>query len=409
MNMNTTQAYLHRLNQKEPHLLALIVISSFASMGAVIFAPALPEIAAYFHISEGHSQLTITLFLLGYAIGQLIYGPLANRFGRKPAFYIGIVIATLGSLISIGSEPLHSFVALITGRMLEALGSSAGLVIAFTIIGDHYYPEQARRIIAYLMLAFAIVPGVATCIGGILVTHFHWISCFYFLLIYGLCLIIPAACLHETAKELKTDALQVSQIIKNYGIAVKNKLLIRTTSFFGLSGMCIYLYVASSPLIAINHLQLSPQTYGLVGLIPFFGTALGSLVSARLSTLFSTTALMRTGFAIDIFAALILSISFYFGVINLTILILGGFVLMFGNCLIVGSGASIATMNAIDKANASAVMNFINVGMLVLGTFTLAIVPGSPIIKFPVLVLLAIGLMSLVWVFLIEKDKKIIS
>ena len=73
----------HRLNQKEPHILILIIMSSFASMGAIIFAPALPEIAQYFHISQGHSQLTITLFLLGYAIGQLIYGPLANRFGRR--------------------------------------------------------------------------------------------------------------------------------------------------------------------------------------------------------------------------------------------------------------------------------------------------------------------------------------
>src|SRR5579862_7081688 len=112
----------HRLNQKEPHILILIIMSSFASMGAIIFAPALPEIAQYFHISQGHSQLTITLFLLGYAVGQLIYGPLANRLGRKPAFYIGIVIATIGSVVSIVSEPLHSFGFLIFGRMLEALG-----------------------------------------------------------------------------------------------------------------------------------------------------------------------------------------------------------------------------------------------------------------------------------------------
>lgn len=225
------QASPHRLQQKEPHILILIIMSSFASLGAIIFAPALPEIAHYFHISQGHSQLTITLFLLGYALGQLIYGPLANRFGRKPAFFIGIVIATIGSLISILSEPLHSFNALILGRMLEALGSSAGLVLSFTIISDHYYPEQARRIVAYLMLAFAIVPGIATFIGGFLVTHFHWISCFYFLLIYGLLLIIPATLLHETATELKEDALYFTQLFKNYHIAIQNKLLLTTTLF----------------------------------------------------------------------------------------------------------------------------------------------------------------------------------
>lgn len=396
----------HRLNQKEPHILILIVMSSFASMGAIIFAPALPEIAEYFHISQGHSQLTITLFLLGYAIGQLIYGPLANRFGRKPAFFIGIVIATLGSLISIASEPLHSFTALIIGRMFEALGSSAGLAISFTIIGDHYYPEQARRIVAYLMLAFAIVPGIATFIGGVLVTHFHWISCFYFLLIYGLLLIIPAARLEETAKKLQPDALHLGQIIHNYSVALKNKLLINTTLFFGLSGVCVYIYVASSPFIAINYLKLSPQTYGLVGLIPFLGTALGSVVSARLSSKLSATSLMRIGLIVNAISAILLATLFYLGFVNLTILILSGFILMFGNCLVVGSGASIATSTSEDKANASAAMNFINVGMVMLGTCILAIVPGSPIVKLPIMFLLTMVLMGLVWLLLIDKSKQ---
>ncbi len=401
--MNIKPIHQHRLNQKEPHILILIVMSSFASMGAIIFAPALPEIAQYFHISQGHSQLTITLFLLGYAIGQLIYGPLANRFGRKPAFFIGIAIATLGSLISIGSEPLHSFTALIIGRMLEALGSSAGLAISFTIIGDHYYPEQARRIVAYLMLAFAIVPGIATFIGGVLVTHFHWISCFYFLLIYGLLLIIPAARLAETAKELKANALHFGQIIHNYSVAIKNKQLINTTLFFGLSGVCVYLYVASSPFIAITYLQLSPQSYGLVGLIPFLGTALGSIVSAPLSSILSAKSLMRAGLIINAISALLLALFFYLGAINLTILILCGFILMFGNCLVVGSGASIATATAEDKANASAMMNFINVGMVMLGTCILAFLPGSPIVKLPVMFLLTIILMCIIWLLLIAK------
>ncbi|HVV69256.1 MAG TPA: multidrug effflux MFS transporter [Gammaproteobacteria bacterium] len=403
--MNTSISSQHRLNQKEPHILILIIMSSFASMGAIIFAPALPEIAAYFHISGGHSQLTITLFLLGYAIGQLIYGPLANRFGRKPAFFIGIVIATIGSLISIASEPLHSFGALILGRLLEALGSSAGLIVSFTIISDHYYPEQARRIVAYLMLAFAIVPGIATFIGGFLTSYFHWISCFYFLLIYGLALILPAAWLKETAQELKKDATHAKQILKNYGIALKNKLLISTTLFFALSGMCVYLYVASSPFIAINDLHLTPQFYGLIGLIPFVGTALGSIVSAQLASRFSVRILMLAGFMIDISAAVLFCVLFYLGLVNIPVLIGCGFILMFGNCLIVGNGASIATSTSEDKANASAMMNFINVGMVMVGTFLLAVTPGVPTVKLPVGLVLAMLVMGVVWFSLIQSRK----
>lgn len=393
----------HRLDQKEPHIIILIIMSSFASMGAIIFAPALPEIAQYFHISQGHSQLTITLFMVGYAIGQLIYGPLANRFGRKPAFYMGIVIATFGSLISIVSEPLHSFTALITGRLLEALGSSAGLVISFTIISDHYYPEQARRIIAYLMLAFAVVPGISTFIGGLLVTHYHWISCFYFLLIYGLILIIPASLLLETAQEFKKNATHIKQIVKNFRHVLKNKLLVSMTLFFGLSGMCVYLFIASAPFIAIDYLGLSPQTYGLVGLIPFIGTALGSIVSAQLSAKFSAKKLMLAGLFLDALAAILLASLLYLMGINLYVLILSGFILMFGNCLIIGNGASIATSTSEDKANASAIMNFINIGLVMLGTLMLAVIPGLPYIKLPIGLLLGILLLCIIWLLLVDR------
>lgn len=393
----------YRLQQKKPHLFTLIVMSSFASMGAVIFTPALPEIARYFHITQGHSQLTITLFLLGYALGQLIYGPISNRFGRKPAFFIGICISTLGSIISIFSETLNSFKFLILGRLLEALGSSAGLVISFTIIADYYYPEQARRIVAYLMLAFAIVPGLATFIGGLLVTRFHWISCFYFLLIYGLLLAIPASLLTETATSLSKHALHFHQIRKSYLIAIKNKHLRNTTLFFGLSGMCMYMFVASAPFIAIDTLKITPEQYGVIGLIPFIGTALGSFISAKFSTTFSVTMMMRVGFIIDIISAILLAGLFYLGFVNLIVLISCGFILMLGNCLIVGAGASTATSTTEDKANANAIMNFINVGMLMLGTFILAIVPSSPIIKLPIFFLIAVTCMLLIWLKLLPK------
>jgi hypothetical protein len=92
--------------------------------------------------------------------------------------------------------------------------------------------------------------------------------------------------------------------------------------------------------------------------------------------------------------------------VNMTTLILCGFILMFGNCIIIGNGASIATSTSEDKANASAMMNFINVGMVVVGTFLLAITPGSPILKLPVGFLLAILVMSFVWFIFIQPRKK---
>ena len=343
------------------------------------------------------SQLTITLFLLGYAIGQLIYGPLANFFGRKNAFYIGIIIATIGTIISIASEPLNSFTFLILGRLLEALGSSAGLVISFAIVNDHYFPEQARRIIAYMMLAFAVIPGIATLIGGLLVSNFHWLSCFYFLLVYGLLIALPVSRLHETALTLDKTALQINTIKQNYAVAFKNKKLRNTTFFLALTSMSVYVYAATVPFIAIHYLQVTPAHYGLIGLIPFIGTALGAMTSAQLSKKWPAKKLIKFGWIVETLATLFLVGLFCFNIVNLAWIIGSGFVFMFGGCLIVSNAASIATTAIEDKASASAVMNFMNVGMAVCGTFLLAFLPGSTVLKLSILFVGAVLLMSFLW------------
>jgi len=389
----------YRLEQKAPHILTLIIMSSFASMGAVIFTPALPQIANYFSIPDHMSQLTISLFLIGYAIGQLIYGPIANRFGRKRALYLGIVISTFGSIISILAHPLNSFTILILGRLLEALGSSAGLVIAFTIINDFYYPEQARRVISYMTLAFAIIPGIATMVGGILVSQFNWISCFYFLLLYGLVLAIPIHFLTETATTLNKSALNIKHVSHNYWLAFKNPILRNTSLYFGLSTLCIYAFTASAPIIAIRYLGLSSETYGFVGLIPFIGTACGSLVSARLACRFKATQLIKLGYIIELLTSLAFAVLFFFGLVHLGVLMAIGFCFMFGACIILSNGTSIASAAIEDKATASAVMNFINVGMPVFGTLILSVIPGNGIIKLPVIFISALVIMQVIRYF----------
>lgn len=390
----------YRLNQKKPHLLILIIMSSFASMGAVIFTPSLPQIAHYFNISNSYSQLTITLFLVGYALGQLIYGPISNRLGRKPSFYVGIAVASIGSCVSILSEPLNSFYLLIIGRMLEALGSSAGLVIAYTIINDFYYPSEARRVISFMALAFAIAPGVATFIGSIIISHFQWIGCFYFMLAYGFALIIPVSFLKETALTLDYNALHVHDMRVNYQKVSHNRLMIYAAIIWGLSTMGLYLYVASAPVIAIRIFNVAEGEYGFVGFIPFVGTAIGALTSAYFGAKYSPQALAKVGFLIICIAAVLLPFFAYATQFNLSMLLLTGTIYMAGACLISTNLASIACNAVEDKANGASVMNFINISMAVCGTFVLALMPGNQMLKFPMIFACTALIMLMVyWVY----------
>lgn len=396
----------NRLLGKEPHIISLMLLSAFASMGAILMTPALPQIAKYFNTSIGLTQLTVTSFLLGYAGGQLLYGPIANRFGRKPAFFIGIAIATLGSLFSILSSPIESFPLLIIGRFLEAIGASAGLVVCFTVINDFYFPAQARRVTALLMLAFAIVPGVGIAIGGVLTQYVHWQACFYFLLLYGLILIYPAYRLPETIKTRDHKALHYQYMFKNYGKIFRNKKLIGYALCSGFSSACIYVFGAEGPFIGIHLLHIPPATYGLLGLLPFIGTFIGSLIVIRLTDI-NPLLVLAIAFLFELIASFSMLIFFAFHWVTLLTLLLPMAILCIGHPIMAGTALTLAMRQTEDKGNGSAVMNFAGASMPVLMTFLLGMLHIGAAWIMPLIFLISLFFMVCVYVlFLREKIEK---
>ncbi len=388
---------MYKLDMKEPHIVGLIVLCAFAAMGALVMAPALPQISRFFAISVHETQLTVTSFLFGYALGQLIYGPIANRFGRKKALYIGIAVATLGSLLSIISSPFESFHLLIFGRILEALGSSVGLVVCFTIINDFYHAEQSRRIIAFMMLAFAIIPGIAVAIGGALVQFINWQACFYFLFAYGLCLIYPVIKLPETVLEKDHKALHGRYLLNNYIKAAKNKSLIAYSLIFGLSTSCAYVFGAQGPFVGIHTLHLSPGIYGILGLLPYAGAILGCITSIRIAHKINARKMVMLGIVCEVTAASVMFLCFVLGVVNIATLLGPMMLLLFGHAFISSNASSLAMLEAQDKANSSAIMTFINMSTAVVMTIMLEVTHTSVVWLMPLIFLGALATMLLIY------------
>ena len=210
------------MQTKQLSFVTLLLLISFASVNAVLFTPALPAIAGFFAISDGTAQLTITWFLIGYAVGQLLYVPIANRFGRKPALYAGILLQIVSSCICIFAGTLHLFSVLVLGRFLLALGSGVGLKMTFTLVSETHEPMLASQKLAYLMIAFAITPGLGVMLGGILSSHFGWASTFYAGAIYGVILILRVSSLPETKQQLDLNALKLSHLVHAYATQFKN-------------------------------------------------------------------------------------------------------------------------------------------------------------------------------------------
>lgn len=390
--------HAYRLDVKKPHLLTLMFLSAFASMGAVLMMPALPEISAHFGIHTSTTQSAVTFFLLGYAVGQLIYGPLANRFGRKKAIHVGIVIATIGSIFSIVSSSLESFHLLVWGRFFEAVGSSAGLAVSVAMINDFYFEEDTRRIMGLLMLAFAIIPGLAIAIGGALVQFLHWQSCFYFLLLYGLMLIIPAMLLPETNLAPDVSALKYDHLLKNYFKHFKIKKLMGFSVITGFSGACIYVFGAEGPFIGIHLLHIQPAIYGILALTPYLGVLAGSIIVVRLSKR-NPLSVFKLAFCFELIASIIMFTLFAFHLILLPTMLIPMGLFCIGHPIIAATMVSLSMHQTDDKSNGSAVVNFTSICVPVLMTFLLTAIHSQHAIVMPIIFLIGMVFMasSFVW------------
>ncbi|MDP3559353.1 MAG: MFS transporter [Legionellaceae bacterium] len=373
----------------------LLLLISFASVNAVLFTPALPDITQFFAISEDLAQQTITWFLVGYALGQLLYGPIANRFGRKPALYAGIIIQILSSLLCALSGVIHMYWLLIVARFMLALGSGVGLKMTFTLVNECYDPKMASQKISYLMLAFAVTPGLGVALGGFLNTYLGWMSCFYASAIYGLVLLVLVTKIPETQKTLNLNALKIHHLIHDYALQFKNIRLVMGGLLMGTSSSVIYVFSALAPFIAISLFGMSSDEYGVANCLPPVGMILGSLVSARLSRKYSFITMIRFGIWIASAGVIVMFTVIWMHLPVLWSLFFPMVIIYFGLCFILANASASAMESVTDKAHGAAVMSFINMGFSTLVVFSLAMFPVKALLLPIIYLVLCVAMLGI--------------
>ena len=360
--------------------MTLVLMISFASVNAVLFTPALPAIANFFAISDSAAQLTITWFLIGYTAGQLIYGPIANRFGRKRTLYAGIILQILSSLICIFAGVIHVYSILVLGRLFLALGSGVGLKMTFTLISDTYEPIIASQKISYLMIAFAITPGLGVMIGGYLSALFDWTSTFYASAIYGVILLLLVTKLPETKKQLDWDALKINSLIHGYITQFRNARLLSGGLLMGSATCFIYVFAALAPFIAMNIMHMDISIYGTANLLPSIGLILGSLFSAQLSKNYKSSFIIGLGIIITLIGSIMMLFFILIQFSAIFALFIPMILCYFGLALIFANASILALSNTSDKSHGSAVMNFINMGLATFVVLSMSVISINPFI-----------------------------
>lgn len=366
------------MKAREPSFITLLLVISFAAVNAVMFTPALPMISDFFGVSDEVAQQTVTYFLVGYAIGQLLYSPFSNRYGRKPALYLGISLQIVSSLACVLAGYWEQFDLLVLARFASALGSGVGLKMTFTIINEFYEAKIASQKAAYTSLAFSVMPAVSVAMGGFLTKYYGWQASFYACAAYGLLLLVLAYGLPETLKKRDLDALKLKHIWTDYAVQFKNLDILIGGTMMGCCGSFVYAFAAMAPFIAIEDFGMGAETYGLANMIPLIGLMLGGIHSARSTQRKALPLIVRFGIGF-----VILGVSAMTVLMNVVdniylALFIPTIVIYFGTAHVLPNASTIALSTVENKAHASAVINFMSMSFVTVTLSIMTLVPIKP-------------------------------
>jgi MFS transporter, DHA1 family, multidrug resistance protein len=241
----------------------LILIGVMTGIGPVsidLYLPAFPTIEASF--GERGIERTMASYLIGLALGQLVYGPLSDRFGRKPPLYFGFVLYSLGA---IGCALAANMTMLTFFRIVQAAGACSGIAIGRAIVRDRCEPEQAARAFSTLMTIVSVAPILAPIAGGFMVAAFDWRAIFWVQAALGLGIVVAVHfTLQESRDPRHVQALAVGRVARTYGELLRDRAFMGYTLIGGFGMAALFCYVAGAPTILKSTYGVEPQTFGLI-------------------------------------------------------------------------------------------------------------------------------------------------
>jgi DHA1 family bicyclomycin/chloramphenicol resistance-like MFS transporter len=259
-----------------PSFAILVAISTIGPLALNIFMPSLPGLQKEFGVTYGTVQLTLTLYLLGTALCQLVYGPLSDRIGRRPPLLAGLALFVAASVLAAFAWNIE---ALIFARLVQAVGGSAGIVLARAMVRDVYDREKSASVIAYITMAFVVAPMIAPVVGGVLDQYAGWQASFWLLGALGGAILASAwKILPETRQGSSGNPV---------GFFAGATTLLGIKRFRGyalslaFSSGVFFAFLGGAPHVMIDVLGRTPLEYGIWFAAVSLGYMMGNYVSGR--------------------------------------------------------------------------------------------------------------------------------
>lgn len=312
-------------------ILLLILISTTSPLGINLYLPSLPAMSRDLQVDFVAIQFTLSLYLGGVALGQLFMGPLSDRFGRRPVLLVGLLLFALGSVMCMLAPNAGT---LYLGRLVQALGGSAGIALGRAIVRDLFGRELAASMLGYVTMGVSLAPMLAPTVGGLLETFWGWRAAFAFLAAIGLTVFaLSLMRLPETNQRL--GSTQRRPPLADYAALMRSRAYWSFTLTNALTSCAFYSFIASASYVMIDILGRGPVEYGLYSALISTGYIAGNFVSGRFAVRVGIARLVSLGTIITIFAVGAMAVLFASGVHHPLALFAPVMFLTLGNGLII--------------------------------------------------------------------------
>jgi MFS transporter, DHA1 family, multidrug resistance protein len=369
-------------------LILIAVMSAVGPLAVDLYLPGFNLIAADLH--EQGVERTLAGYLLGMGIGQLFYGPVSDRFGRKPPLYFGFALYTLAS---VGCMFANDMTFLIVCRVLQALGACSALTIGRAVVRDRCEPEQAARAYSMLMTIFSVAPIVAPIAGQYIVTLWGWRMAFAVQVVVGLGVLVAMHfALNESLSPDHVRPLNMKHVAQTYWRLARDRVFIGNTLVSGFNLAGLFAYIAAAPAILMKWFDISTAHIGwVIGL-----NGLAFMLSSRLNMValrkVPPTQLLAQVVRWPVLAALVmLAISFWVSA-PLALVLLLQFAFFITSARVMPNASAVALAHhAKDAGSASALMGGVQSLIANVGVFTLSFFNDGTL--FPLTILMTLTAM----------------
>ncbi|MFC3712851.1 multidrug effflux MFS transporter [Sphingoaurantiacus capsulatus] len=276
----------------------LAAMSAFGALSIDMYLPAMPTIGQALNAAPADVQRSLSSFLAGLAIGQVLYGPWSDRSGRRPPILAGIVLYIVASA---ACALANSAELLIIGRFVQGFGACAALVVSRAFIRDTYGHQETARILSLIMLVFGVVPIVAPILGALVLTIADWHMIFWLLTGFGVILFFAVFVALPESRSAETAAQAATETpAQAYWELLKSRRLMGYLLSGAFNGTCLFTYIAASPDLIIGTYGVPPQHFSWIFGTNAVGLVIGSQINRRLLLHYSTdrVAAMATLFAL---------------------------------------------------------------------------------------------------------------